>query len=119
MTETELIERLLNTNSIKNILDNDIILKFEVILEWQRILVVKMYLDTTMDELKGDDNTAPGLSREGVQDKLWYNYNLDPAWWQAFIIPNRVLKLLFGSERYRNIILFIVDRNGHHLLTEQ
>jgi hypothetical protein len=43
---------------------------------------------------------------------------LDSAWWHAHIIPNRILKPLVGKDYFIKILLFVVDKNGIHLFTE-
>jgi hypothetical protein len=43
---------------------------------------------------------------------------LDTAWWQVSIIPNKVLKPLVGKDYYNKILLFVLDKNGAHLFTE-
>lgn len=118
MNTINIIEKLLNTKSILNILDNDFIIKFEVKEGWARILAVLMYVNATEEELRGSGKSSPKLSDYELRDKLYKDYNLDPAWWQASIIPNRILKLLVGKNHYRHVILFIVDKNGHHIMTE-
>jgi hypothetical protein len=49
---------------------------------------------------------------------LWRLYNLDLAWWQAGIIPNKILKPLVGKDYFMKILIFVLDKNGHHLFTE-
>jgi hypothetical protein len=43
---------------------------------------------------------------------------LDPAWWQASIIPNKILKPLVGKDYFIKILIFVLDKNGVHVLTE-
>jgi hypothetical protein len=43
---------------------------------------------------------------------------LDPAWWQSSIIPNKILKPLVGKDYFLKILIFVLDKNGAHLLTE-
>ena len=120
MKSTEVIERFLNTKSILNILDNDFIIKFKVHDELgpANILVVEMFINTTEEELRGSGHPSPKLSIEELRNKLYKKYNFDPAWWQVSIIPNKILKPLVGKNHYRHIILFVVDKNGIHILTE-
>ena len=118
MNTANIIEKLLNTKSILNILDNDFIIEFKV-QEIEDALAVIMYVNATEEELRGSGKSSPKLSDDELRDKLYRNYNLDPAWWQASIIPNRILKLLVGENYYRNIILFVVDKNGKHIMTEK
>jgi len=118
------IEKLLNRDSILNLLENDIIEKFEVVdtPENPKLLVIKMYLNTTDNELRGKgifyDKSSPRLSEPEMKEKLWRLYNLDTAWWQLSIIPNKILKPLVGKDYFIKILLFVVDKNGHHLFTE-
>ena len=116
----KVVEKLLNRNSILNILDNDIIEKFEVVKNPYSdfILVIKMYLNSTKDELVGTEKLTPKLSEYELRDKLYKNYNLDPAWWQASIIPNKILKPLVGKDYFIKILLFVLDKNGNHIMTE-
>jgi hypothetical protein len=58
------------------------------------------------------------LSEYELRDKLYKNYNLDPAWWQASIIPNKILKPLVGKDYFIKILLFVLDKNGNHIMTE-
>ena len=53
-----------------------------------------------------------------LKDKLWKNYQLDPAWWQASIIPNKILKPLVGKDYFIKIFLYVLDKNGHYLFSE-
>jgi hypothetical protein len=114
------IEKLLNRDSILNLLENDIIEKFEVIdyPDNPKILVIKMYLNITEKELFDANDNTPRFSESEAQHKLWRLYNLDLAWWQASIIPNRILKPLVGKGHFLKVLLFVVDKNGHHLFTE-
>ena len=116
----KVVEKLLNRNSILNLLDNDIIEKFEVVKNPYSdvILVIKMYLNSTEDELVGTEKLTPKLSEYELRDKLYKNYNLDPAWWQASIIPNKILKPLVGKNHFDKILLFVLDKNGNHIMTE-
>jgi hypothetical protein len=116
----KVIEKLLNRDSILNLLENDIIKKFEVVglPDTPKLLAIKMSLNTTEDELRGTGKSTPRLSESEIKGKLWRLYNLDTAWWQASIIPNKVLKPLVGKDYYNKILLFVVDKNGAHLFTE-
>jgi hypothetical protein len=77
-----------------------------------------MFLNITKDEFIGTEESTPRLSEWEVRGKLWENYNLDTAWWHAHIIPNRILKPLVGKDYFIKILLFVVDKNGIHLFTE-
>lgn len=114
----KVIEKLLNTKSVLNILDNDFIIKFEVKEGWARILAVLMYVNATEEELRGSGKSSPKLSDYELRDKLYKDYNLDPAWWQASIIPNKILKPLVGKDYFIKILLFVLDKNGNHIMTE-
>ena len=116
----KVIEKLLNRDSILNLLENDIVEKFEVVdfPDSPKILVIKMFLNTTDDELFGTNDGTPRLSEWEAKNKLWRLYNLDLAWWQASIIPNKILKPLVGKGHFLKVLLFVVDKNGHHLFTE-
>ena len=116
----KVIEKLLNRDSILNLLENDIIKKFEVVNfpETPKLLAVVMFLNTTEDELRGNGESTPRLSESEIKAKLWRLYNLDTAWWQVSIIPNKVLKPLVGKDYYNKILLFVLDKNGAHLFTE-
>ena len=116
----KVIEKLMNRDSFLNLLDNDIIEKFEVSASpfESKILVVKMFLNATKDELKGTGESTPPLSQWELRGKLWNSYNLDPAWWQSYIIPNKILKPLVGKDYFLKILIFVLDKNGAHLLTE-
>jgi hypothetical protein len=116
----KVIEKLLNSGSILNLLENGIIEKFEVVKNPHSdvILVIKMYLNSTEDELVGSGESSPKLSNTELKDKLWKNYQLDPAWWQASIIPNKILKPLVGKDYFRKIFLYVLDKNGHYLFSE-
>ena len=116
----KVVEKLLNRNSILNLLDNDIIKKFEVVKNPNSdvVLVIKMFLNATEDELVGTGESSPKLSETELKDKLWRNYNLDTAWWQAYIIPNRTLKPFVGINHYDKILLFVLDKNGYYLFSE-
>ncbi len=116
----KVVEKLLNRNSILNILDNDIIEKFEVVKNPYSdvILVIKMYLNSTEDELVGIGESSPKLSDTELKDKLWKNYQLDPAWWQTYIIPNKILKPLVGKNHFDKLFLYVLDKNGHYLFSE-
>jgi hypothetical protein len=120
MELTNVIEKLLNRDSFLNLLENDIIEKFKVSASpfESKILVVKMFLNTTKDELVGTEKLTPKLSEYELRDKLYKNYNLDPAWWQASIIPNKILKPLVGKDYFIKILIFVLDKNGVHVLTE-
>ena len=116
----KVIEKLLNRDSILNLLENDIIKKFEVSVSpyESKILVIKIFLNITKDELVGTEKLTPKLSEYELRDKLYKNYNLDPAWWQASIIPNKILKPLVGKDYFIKILLFVLDKNGNHIMTE-
>lgn len=125
----KVIEKLLNRDSFLNLLENDIIEKFEVSVspfEYRnfdfdyesKILVIKIFLNITKDELVGTEKLTPKLSEYELRDKLYKNYNLDPAWWQASIIPNKILKPLVGKDYFDKILLFVLDKNGNHIMTE-
>ena len=116
----KVVEKLLNRDSILNLLENDIIKKFEVVKNPNSdvVLVIKMYLNVTEDELVGNGKLSPKLSGYELRDKLYKNYNLDPAWWQAYIIPNRILKPFVGKNHFDKILLFVLDKNGNHIMTE-
>ena len=116
----KVIEKLMNRDSFLNLLENDIIEKFEVSASpfESKILVVKMFLNTTKDELVGTEKLTPKLSEYELRDKLYKNYNLDPAWWQVSIIPNKILKPLVGKDYFIKILIFVLDKNGVHVLTE-
>jgi len=120
MELTNVIEKLLNRDSFLNLLENDIIEKFEVSVSpfESKILVIKMFLNVTEDELVGNGKLSPKLSGYELRDKLYKNYNLDPAWWQAYIIPNRILKPFVGKNHFDKILLFVLDKNGNHIMTE-
>lgn len=112
----KVIEKLLNRDSILNLLENDIIKKFEVSVSpyESKILVIKIFLNITKDELVGTEK----LTEYELRDILYKNYNLDPAWWQASIIPNKILKPLVGKDYFIKILLFVLDKNGNHIMTE-
>ncbi len=116
----KVIEKLLNRDSFLNLLENDIIEKFEVNVSpfESKILVVKMFLNATKDELVGIGESSPKLSDTELKDKLWKNYQLDPAWWQAYIIPNKILKPLVGKNHFDKLFLYVLDKNGHYLFSE-
>jgi hypothetical protein len=116
----QVIEKLLNRDSMLNLLENDIIEKFEVVdfPDNPKLLVIKMFLNTTDKELFDTNDNTPRFSEWEVKNKLWRLYNLDLAWWQAGIIPNRILKPLVGKGHFLKVLLFVVDKNGHHLFTE-
>ena len=116
----KVIEKLMNRDSFLNLLANNIIEKFEVSASpfESKILVVKMFLNATKDELKGTGESTPPLSQWELRGKLWNSYNLDPAWWQSSIIPNKILKPLVGKDYFIKILIFVLDKNGAHLLTE-
>ncbi len=120
MELTNVIEKLLNRDSFLNLLENDIIEKFEVSVSpfESKILIIKMFLNITKDEFLGTGESTPRLSEWEVRGKLWEDYNLDPAWWHAYIIPNKILKPLVGKDYFIKILLFVVDKNGIHLFTE-
>ena len=77
-----------------------------------------MFLNITKDEFIGTGESTPRLSEWEVRGKLWEDYNLDSAWWHAYIIPNKILKPLVGKDYFIKILLFVVDKNGIHLFTE-
>lgn len=116
----KVIEKLLNRDSFLYLLENDIIEKFEVSVSpfEYKILVIKMFLSITKDELVGTEKLTPKLSGYELRDKLYKNYNLDPAWWQASIIPNKIIKPLVGKDYFDKILLFVLDKNGNHIMTE-
>lgn len=116
----KVVEKLLNRNSILNLLENDIIKKFEVVKNPNSdvVLVIKMFLNATEDELVGTGESSPKLSETELKDKLWKDYNLDTAWWQVSIIPNRILKPLVGKHYFDNLLLFVLDKNGYYLFSE-
>jgi hypothetical protein len=117
----KVIEKLLNRDSILNLLENDIIEKFEVVdtPKNPKLLVIKMYLNTTKDELISTGESTPHVSEtDAMKGKLWELYNLDPSWWQVYIIPAKILKPLVGKNYYNKILLFVVDKNDTHLFTE-
>jgi len=116
----KVIEKLMNRDSFLNLLENNIIEKFEVSASpfESKILVVKMFLNATKDELKGTGESTPPLSQWELRGKLWNSYNLDPAWWQSSIIPNKILKPLVGKDYFLKILIFVLDKNGAHVLTE-
>ena len=90
-------EKLLNTDSMLNYLGKDLIDRFEVEMTslpedikskvkkqgWNKIedlMVITMYLNTDKEYISCDD--------------LYYAYNIDTAWWEHNIIPNKVLKYM-------------------------
>jgi hypothetical protein len=102
MDKLDVIETLLNTNSVKSIagkFDNGeyIIDRFEVdktelpedikrkvhISGWKTIedlLIVTMYLNTDLEYISCDD--------------LAFDYNIDSAWWEHAIIPKNIYKYM-------------------------
>lgn len=120
------IEKLLNTNTFlfrlgKKDNGEPMINKFEVdftekpeeekmhINKWVHItdhtLYVYMYLNSDESFLSCDD--------------LWHDYNVDPAWWEADIIPVDVLKY-FGeptkpNKRDYRIHLIVKSRDGQYI----
>ena len=68
----KVIEKLLNRDSILNLLENDIIKKFEVSVSpyESKILVIKIFLNITKDELVGTEKLTPKLSEYELRDYI-------------------------------------------------
>ena len=72
-------------------------------------VIITMYLNTDLNYISCDD--------------LYYNFNVDPAWWEAHIIPEKVFKLIginnSGDNRKFDIQVIVKSRNGKHTYCEE
>ena len=136
----EFIEKLLNTPDIKSILGklddsgkwnqhgrgenvvNRFEFEFSEIDEDEREELVK----SGFKEIKYKFNVIMYLNTDKSYidcDGLWYDYNVDPAWWEADVIPKKILKLL-GLEHNIESRIYIVNiivksRDGEHIYCEE
>jgi hypothetical protein len=72
-------------------------------------LVVTMYLNTDLNYVSCDD--------------LYYNLNVDAAWWEEYVIPKKVFNLI-GINNWRDnkkfdIIVLVKSRDGKHTYCEE
>jgi len=78
-------------------------------LSLENLLVITMYLNTDRSYISCDD--------------LYYNFNVDSAWWEAHIIPEKVFKLIginnSGDNRKFDIQVIVKSRNGKHTYCEE
>jgi len=78
-------------------------------LSLENLLVITMYLNTDRSYISCDD--------------LYYNFNVDSAWWEAHIIPEKVFKLIginnSGDNRKFDIQVIVKSRDGKHTYCEE
>ena len=72
-------------------------------------VIITMYLNTDLNYISCDD--------------LYYNFNVDPAWWEAHIIPEKVFKLIginnSGDNRKFDIQVIVKSKDGKHTYCEE
>jgi len=78
-------------------------------LSLDNLIIITMYLNTDRSYISCDD--------------LYYNFNVDSAWWEAHIIPEKVFKLIginnSGDNRKFDIQVIVKSRNGKHTYCEE
>ena len=128
ITEEEIffIDKVLNTQTMlgwlgKNNDGDNIINRFEVQLtetpknmkgNWlllDNLLVITMYLNTDLKYINCDD--------------LYYEFNVDIAWWEHHIIPQKVFRLIginyTGNNKKFEIQVIAKSRDGKHTYCEE
>ena len=78
-------------------------------LSLDNLLIITMYLNTDRSYISCDD--------------LYFEFNVDAAWWEAHIIPEKVFKLIginnSGDNRKFDIQVIVKSRNGKHTYCEE
>ena len=78
-------------------------------LSLDNLLVITMYLNTDRSYISCDD--------------LYFEFNVDSAWWEANIIPEKVFKLIginnSGNNRKFDIQVIVKSRDGKHTYCEE
>jgi len=78
-------------------------------LSLDNLLVITMYLNTDRSYISCDD--------------LYFEFNVDSAWWEAHIIPEKVFKLIginnSGNNRKFDIQVIVKSRDGKHTYCEE
>jgi hypothetical protein len=72
-------------------------------------VIITMYLNTDLNYISCDD--------------LYYNFNVDTAWWEAHIIPEKVFKLIGIDNKANNrkfyIEVVVKSKDGKHTYCEE
>ena len=78
-------------------------------LSLDNLLIITMYLNTDRSYISCDD--------------LYFEFNVDSAWWEAHIIPEKVFKLIginnSGDNRKFDIQVIVKSRDGKHTYCEE
>ena len=78
-------------------------------LSLDNLIIITMYLNTDRSYISCDD--------------LYFEFNVDPAWWEAHIIPEKVFNLIRIDARptKRNFYIEVIvkSRDGKHTYCEE
>ena len=78
-------------------------------LSLDNLLIITMYLNTDRSYISCDD--------------LYFEFNVDAAWWEAHIIPEKVFKLIginnSGDNRKFDIQVIVKSKDGKHTYCEE
>jgi len=78
-------------------------------LSLDNLIIITMYLNTDRSYISCDD--------------LYFEFNVDSAWWEAHIIPEKVFKLIginnSGDNRKFDIQVIVKSRDGKHTYCEE
>ena len=129
MDKKTLMSRALNTPTMLNFLGEGVIDKIEFHeVPSVGIDVIKIFMNTTKEKIERDMEEESGMDKMGykisdetfkelIRNYLYYNFNMDPSWWHASIIPKRIYRVI-GLKRPGLLSILIVDKDGQYLFDE-